>query len=56
MGEGCAMHGPFQRKRAEKPFHAIFHALSDIKSRHFANVYFLRKISIKRKKINCNDC
>ena len=41
------MHAPFQRKRAEKLSHAIFHALRTIKSRHFANVCFLRKISIK---------
>ena len=46
MGEGRALHGPFQRKRAEKTFRAIFHALRAIKSSHFANVCFLRKINI----------
>ena len=51
MGEGRASHGPFQRKRAEKPSHAIFHALRAVKSSHFTNVCFLRKISISMSKI-----
>ena len=36
---------------AEKTSHAIFYALRAIKSSHFSNVYFLKKISMKREKI-----
>ena len=35
---------------AEKTSHAIFYALRAIKSSHFSNVYFLKKISMKGKK------
>ena len=37
----------FGGKAAEKTSHMIFYALRAIKSSHFSNVYFLKKISIR---------